>query len=332
MDAGLVAQADAAVTPDATAPDAGSTDAGAPRDAAPALDAAAWDVGFVDAGVGDSGVWGLCSVGGVSGVCIDVAECGGGRISTPRLCPGPAEIQCCTEPAQVFDCDPADHPQPNAGLWQAPGVGGCLAGMIAVADFCVDRFEAIVAEITATGTVAWSPYHRPDGVPVMALSVAGAVPQGYIDGRTAAAACAEAGKRLCTDDEWLRACQGASGLTFPYGDRRQDGVCNDARAVHPAIELFGGDPNPFARIQEPCINQLPDSVDRTGVNLGCVSAEGAFDMMGNLHEWTSAPSGTFRGGYYVDTYRNGPGCLYRTTAHSMGHWDYSTGFRCCADR
>jgi hypothetical protein len=28
---------------------------------------------------------------------------------------------------------------------------------------------------------------------------------------------------------------------------------------------------------------------------------------------------------------NGEGCLYRTTAHGVSHWDYSTGFRCCAD-
>lgn len=54
-------------------------------------------------------------------------------------------------------------------------------------------------------------------------------------------------------------------------------------------------------------------------------------MMGNLHEWTADPAGTFRGGFYVDTLLNGPGCLYKTTAHDIHHWDYSTGFRCCAD-
>ena len=43
------------------------------------------------------------------------------------------------------------------------------------------------------------------------------------------------------------------------------------------------------------------------------------------------PEGTFRGGFYVDTMINGPGCLYATTAHNVYHWDYSTGFRCCAD-
>ena len=46
---------------------------------------------------------------------------------------------------------------------------------------------------------------------------------------------------------------------------------------------------------------------------------------------TADPAGTFRGGFYVDTTINGPGCLYATTAHNTLHWDYSTGFRCCAN-
>ena len=29
--------------------------------------------------------------------------------------------------------------------------------------------------------------------------------------------------------------------------------------------------------------------------------------------------GTFRGGFYVDTVLNGPGCLYATTAHDTAH-------------
>jgi formylglycine-generating enzyme required for sulfatase activity len=109
-------------------------------------------------------------------------------------------------------------------------------------------------------------------------------------------------------------------------------VCNDARARHPAVELFPNDPNPFDRIQHPCINQLPDGLAPAGSHPECVTPEGVFDLMGNLHEWTADPTGTFRGGFYVDTERNGPGCLYRTTAHNRQHWDCSTGFRCCADR
>src|SRR5262249_24405450 len=162
---------------------------------------------------------------------------------------------------------------------------------------------------------------------VVARSLRGAVPQGYITGDEARQACANAGKRLCLDSEWLRACRGPENLTFPYGDTRATGVCNDRRDEHPALELFGSVTNLSSR----CITQLHDTVDRTGSRDGCVTAEGAFDMMGNLHEWTADPNGTFRGGFYVDTVINGPGCLYVTTAHNTAYSDYSTGFRCCAD-
>ena len=128
------------------------------------------------------------------------------------------------------------------------------------------------------------------------------------------------------------------GVTYPYStsagsDVRMTGVCNDHRAVHPAVERFGTtDPSIFSMLNDACISQLPMSVARTGAYAGCVSEAGAFDMMGNLHEWTSDPAGTFRGGFYVDTVLNGNGCLYATTAHDTAHHDYSTGFRCCADR
>ena len=52
-------------------------------------------------------------------------------------------------------------------------------------------------------------------------------------------------------------------------------------------------------------------------------------MVGNLHDWTAARGGTFRGGYYLDSQINGEGCDYRTTAHAPKYPDYSTGFRCC---
>jgi formylglycine-generating enzyme required for sulfatase activity len=167
---------------------------------------------------------------------------------------------------------------------------------------------------------------------VRAVSVAGAVPQAYIDQVQAGDACANAGKRLCTDVEWLRACQGPEGYTYPYGDTRMPGVCNDHRAVHPMVEYFGTSASwIWSETNNACIDQLPETVDETGSLPDCVTAEGAFDMMGNLHEWTADTAGTFRGGYYVDTTANGNGCLYVTTAHAVTYWDYSIGFRCCAD-
>ncbi|HEY8078254.1 MAG TPA: hypothetical protein VIF62_29200, partial [Labilithrix sp.] len=88
----------------------------------------------------------------------------------------------------------------------------------------------------------------------------------------------------------------------------------------------------FTKLEHPCINQIPDSLLPTGSKKECVTSEGAYDMVGNLHEWTADSSGHFRGGYYVDTWLNGHGCEYVTTRHEAAYWDYSTGFRCCADK
>ncbi|MBX3269255.1 MAG: SUMF1/EgtB/PvdO family nonheme iron enzyme [Sandaracinaceae bacterium] len=307
------AGADAAI--DASATDAGAFDASA-------FDAAAFDASGADAGT-------PCAVGGVPGTCEHVDDCTGERMATPGFCPGPAEIQCCTR-RDASMCDPSAMPLPNEGLTEAAGIGGCPPGMTRVDTFCVDRFEAALELV---GGPSWSPFHNPGARAVRAVSIEGAIPQGYVSGTQAAAACAAAGKRLCTDAEWLRACRGPGlARTYPYPGARDDGRCNDARAVHPAVERFGTSESwIWSRLGDACINQLPDSVAPTGAHAGCVTDEGVLDLMGNLHEWTADPSGTFRGGYYVDTYRNGEGCLYRTTAHTMGHWDYSTGFRCCAD-
>ena len=327
---------------DAATPDA----AGAPRvDAAPDVSPAPVDAAEADAQAPDAeppdaqvppdaGFIGVpCAVAGAAGLCLEVSACPDDHHPTPGHCPGPAEVQCCTEgpPPEPGLCDAEVLRRPAALPPEAPGDPGCPPGMAAVDTFCVDRYEAALVERVAGGERPWSPYHNPEDRVMRAVSVAGAVPQGYINGVQAAAACTEAGKRLCDDAEWLRACQGPDATTYPYGDARQPGLCNDARAQHPAVELFPDDPTPFDRIQDACINQLPASLEATGANPGCVSADGVFDLMGNLHEWTSDPAGTFRGGFYVDTVVNGPGCLYRTTAHDTGHWDYSTGFRCCAD-
>jgi formylglycine-generating enzyme required for sulfatase activity len=202
--------------------------------------------------------------------------------------------------------------------------------MIPVDTFCVDQFEASLVREDDGG--AWSPYENPGTTAVRAVSVQGAIPQGYISGVQAGDACTHAGKRLCTDTEWLRACQGPSGQTYPYGNTRQPGVCNDHRDEHPAVEYYGTTNNViYSELDNACLDQLPLSLDPAGSLSGCITAEGAYDMMGNLHEWTADPNGTFRGGYFVDTVANGNGCLYATTAHNTQYWDYSTGFRCCAN-
>ncbi len=207
--------------------------------------------------------------------------------------------------------------------------------------FCIDVYEASLLQVERDGHESPWPYYStvPKGVTVRAVSQEGVFPQGYVSGEQAAAACEQSGKRLCKPDEWRSACMGPRNTTFPYGNTRETGRCNDngRSAMHffnPALDdkpehrwMWGAAGNMI----DPRLNQLDGTLTRTGERAGCTNEYGVFDMVGNLHEWIDDPDGTFQGGYYLDTHLNGDGCYYRTTAHPVSHLDYSTGFRCCAD-
>lgn len=191
--------------------------------------------------------------------------------------------------ADVFDTDESNN-YAEVLLTVAGGSDPVDTGvMVQVEGFCIDKYEAsLQTDPTTTRAVA--------------VSVPGVLPATNISQVDAEQACAEAGKRLCWDAEWLRACQGGSGSIYPYGDTLQPGACNDLGAVA-----------------------------ETGMFPGCRSVDGSLDMVGNVNEWTWDPSGTFRGGFFSDISIQGPGCLYRTTAHNVHHADDRIGFRCCAD-
>lgn len=228
-----------------------------------------------------------------------------------------------TEVTPVSD---AFHPDASAGP--------CPSLMALAGGVCVDRYEAALEERLTDGTwVAASPYLTVGTRTVRAVAAKGLVPQGYISGTEAAQACAAAGKRLCTSTEWLAACQGPSGSTWPYGASYIPGACNDAYPGHPVVDFFGTSQGIWdsAHMNDPGINQQPGTVAKGGAYAQCVTADGLYDLHGNLHEWVADASGIFRGGFYADGSINGPGCLYKTTAHAPDYHDYSTGFRCCAD-
>jgi LysM repeat protein len=110
------------------------------------------------------------------------------------------------------------------------------------------------------------------------------------------------------------------------------GRCNDS-GVSPLRKLHGADDSldvfGIEAMNDPRLNQIPGTLARTGQHKRCRSSFGAHDMVGNLHEWTADPAGTFRGGYYLDTKTHGEGCSYLTTGHDVKYRDYSIGFRCC---
>ncbi len=205
--------------------------------------------------------------------------------------------------------------------------------------FCIDKWEASLVEVLPDGrTEPWPAFATyDDGHALRAVSEPNVFPQAYISGAQAERACEAAGKRLCAPVEWRKACMGPRHQQFGYGNDRVAGRCNDeAQGKSPILRLYpeanvSWSPWGPEAMNDPRLNQLSDTLTRTGSHEGCTNEYGVFDMVGNLHEWTNDPHGTFQGGYYLDTHLNGDGCSYRTVAHAMSYHDYSTGFRCCAD-
>jgi formylglycine-generating enzyme required for sulfatase activity len=246
----------------------------------------------------------------------------------------------------------------------------CGESMANAGGYCIDKYEAYLVRRKPDGERERHPYfERPaPGEVYEARNEAGAFPQAYISRVEAAAACANAGKRLCTLAEWRRACEGPSHAIYPYGNARETGRCNTDK-VHLLTMRFGADARrwSYEDFNDPTLDQEPGFLARAGAFERCVGELGVFDLVGNLHEWVSddvdralvaelglAPdpsdpnqasagrtlrswqpwqpgNGVFMGGFYSTREENGAGCGFITIAHEPGYHDYSTGFRCCAD-
>lgn len=218
--------------------------------------------------------------------------------------------------------------------------GKCPWDMVTIrGQYCIDRYEAYVAELLPSGKLKKHSVFEPldPAKRYKALNRKGRMPQAYINKLQAEQACFNAGKRLCSDEEWIVACKGKKPTAWPYGEDHQPGRCNDQGVSH-FLKLFGKDGKEppqsaytWENLNDPRLNKPPGTCAPAGKFKKCKNSFHVYDMVGNLHEWTSAPGGTFRGGYYLDVKKHGSGCDYRTTAHSPKYHDYSTGFRCCAD-
>lgn len=245
----------------------------------------------------------------------------------------------------------------------APSLGGrCPPDMVdVVGRFCIDRYEASLVDVRASRPI--SPYFAPKSgdarrafdaflgttprsAPALpelpgwellesfdpkAESRVAVVPNGYVSGVLARAACENAGKRLCTRAEWVSACRGERDRRFPYGEVYEPGACNVSREAHPAQVLWG---NASTNHLDPRLNLVAGTTGpllrRTGETERCRSEWGpdaVFDMVGNLDEWVDEPSGAFLGGFYSRATTNG--CEARVTEHPPTYFDYSTGVRCC---
>ena len=130
-------------------------------------------------------------------------------------------------------------------------------------------------------------------------------PQGNFNAYKAQALCKNKGKRICTEREWVAACSGAQGSSFPYGGRFIAGRCNT----------------------------LEDGRDDAVAPLEykkCRSSARIYALAGNLAEWTKDGSGfALKGGSYAHGGSQSR-CRGRLQA-SPRVAQPEFGVRCCAD-
>ena len=270
-------------------------------------------------------------------------------------------------PALLYLPDGGDIAQPSGAQKLLPGFvpeksGRCPPEMVDVRGrFCIDRYEASLVDSkggrrlspyyhptraqTAASLHEWSSRARGDKLAVppppdfqlveefepRAEAREGVTPSGYLSGNIAELACRNAGKRLCTLEEWVFACRGENGHKFPYGDHYQEGTCNVFREAHPAQILHGdmstGHLDPRLNLVEGAAGPL---LRKTGATSSCRSTWGGdaiYDMVGNLDEWVTALQGAFLGGFYSRSTREG--CDAKVSSHPRAYFDYSLGTRCC---
>jgi len=234
----------------------------------------------------------------------------------------------------------------------------CPPEMAFTAGTCMDRYEARLLERGEDGSLTpFSPVARPKQGTFVAESRAGVRPQAYISQVEAASACQNAGKRLCSVTEWYRACRGEQNTLYPYGPKYVRGRCNVGKP-HLLSILHGSNPLAWSyetAFNDPELDRRPGFLAETGEYSGCVTSAGAFDLVGNLHEWVADRvdasmaqkmplrpgirarlgknhgKGVFMGGFFSTTDEHGNGCEFVTMAHEPRYHDYSTGFRCCKD-
>ena len=174
-----------------------------------------------------------------------------------------------------FRCCREEATEKKEELKPIPAETTCPSGMKTVGKFCIDEFE----------------YPNQKGqLPLSEVNLADA--KQY---------CQKEGKQLCTDEQWLLACQGSKRRRWSYGNEYQLGRCFHSSG--------------------------PEIGDATlsGNRENCKTPEGVHDMTGNLWEWTA--SGRLRGGNWNFSEGMGQCQAEADPANETRSVEY--GFRCC---
>lgn len=139
----------------------------------------------------------------------------------------------------------------------------------------------------------------------------GAPPLVNVSWPTAKSLCEAKGKRLCSEQEWEKACKGPQSTRFPYGNTFDASACNTEDGAGEDREIAAA-----------------------GKLSRCRSGYGVADLSGNVAEWTS----TVYAGNVDRTQKGGsfdrPDYAARCSARRNGapsSKSAEVGFRCCAN-
>jgi serine/threonine protein kinase/formylglycine-generating enzyme required for sulfatase activity len=192
-----------------------------------------------------------------------------------------AEAGSC--PAAMATIDAGSFSFGSSGSDPMRNFGELDAKAVDVKTFCIDYYEA------------------PNG--------AKALPSTGVSWTSAKTACERSGKRLCTEQEWERACKGPSSSRFPYGNGFDVDVCNTVDGE--------GKARPLARAAD---------------FKKCRSGFKVFMLAGNAEEWVAdAANGqrVVKGGS-SDRPDFASRCSARRTLAPKSA-SGMLGYRCCAD-
>ncbi len=215
-----------------------------------------------------------------------------------------------TMDAALPDATEPDATEPDATEPDAT-TEDCPADMAEAGDVCIDLYEA--------------------------PNQAGAGPLAFVTAHDGEAWCQDRGKRLCIEAEWVRACEGAAGRSYPYGTQYARGTCNDDKTWR--------SPNWGVLATYPAMAAIDEATrlyqaDPSGSRLDCKTPERIHDLTGNVAEWVVRSfdhannyDHVMKGCYWSGCFGGAPpSCSFVNPAHSGGFRSYEAGFRCCRDK